>query len=64
MRELSIDTLLEEIPNKYILSIVSGKRFREILAGEKLLVNEKNNSTIKNVLLEILEGKIGVQDAE
>lgn len=62
MRELSIDTLLEEMPNKYVLAIVAGKRFREILAGEELMVNIEKNSTIKNVLLEILEGKIGVKD--
>jgi DNA-directed RNA polymerase subunit omega len=53
------DELIEKIPNKYILTIVAGKRGREILSGDKPLVKTSSKSTIVNtVFKEILNEKI------
>ena len=32
-QEITYDTLLEKIPNKYVLTIAAGKRVREIVNG-------------------------------
>lgn len=53
------DELIEKIPNKYILTIVAGKRGREILCGEKPMVKTSAKSTIvSTVFKEILNDKI------
>lgn len=35
-KEIIYDELLEKIPNKYILTIISGQRAREIGKGDQL----------------------------
>ena len=53
------DDVLKKIPNKYILTIVTGKRVRELTKGEAPLVKTKAKTTLVQIALkEVLEGKI------
>lgn len=60
MRErILFDDVLKKIPNKYILTIVTGKRVRELTKGEAPLVKTKAKTTLVQIALkEVLEGKI------
>lgn len=58
-QEITYDTLLEKIPNKYILTIAAGKRVREIVNGSPVLVKtSKKDTLVKKVFKEIVEGKL------
>lgn len=58
------DAALDKIPNKYTLTLVSGKRAREIGNGEACLVKTKPKaSKVEKALREILAGKIVVGSA-
>ena len=58
-QEITYDTLLEKIPNKYILTIASGKRVREIVNGVPVLVKtSKKDTLVRKVFKEIVEGKL------
>ncbi|TDT67925.1 DNA-directed RNA polymerase subunit omega [Hypnocyclicus thermotrophus] len=53
------DELIEKIPNKYILTIVAGRRGRNLLRGEKPVVKVGPKSTmVQTVFKEILKDKI------
>ena len=57
--EITYDELLEKIPNKYILTITTGKRMRELIKGKPLLVKaNKKDTLMKKVFKELVEGKI------
>ncbi len=66
---ITYDELLKKIPNKYILTIVSGNRARErakerIKRGDEpipLTKYEKKDTEMKKVFKEILAGKIGYE---
>lgn len=63
MKDIKFDDLLEKIPNKYILTLTAGKRAREILAGDKQLVETPEKTTIvRKVFLEIMHDKIGFEN--
>lgn len=63
---ITYDELLEKIPNKYILSIVSGERARErakerMEKGQEpraLTKYDKKDTEMKKVFQEIIDGKI------
>ncbi len=63
---ITYDELLEKIPNKYVLTIVSGERARErakerMETGEEpaaLTKCDKKDTEMKKVFKEILAGKI------
>lgn len=58
-QEITYDTLLEKIPNKYILTIAAGKRIREIVNGSPVLVKtSKKDTLVRKVFKEIVEGKL------
>ena len=58
-QEITYDTLLEKIPNKYVLTIAAGKRVREIVNGSPVLVKtSKKDTLVRKVLKEIVEGKL------
>ena len=64
-KEIIYDELLEKIPNKYILTIISGQRAREIGKGDQLLTKcSKKDTDVKKASREILDGKIGYEFAE
>ncbi|MBR8701921.1 DNA-directed RNA polymerase subunit omega [Fusobacterium sp. DD29] len=61
-KEIVYDELLERISNKYILTIVSGERAREIANGAPVLTKcSKKDTNVKKALREILDGKIGYE---
>lgn len=58
-QEITYDTLLEKIPNKYILTIAAGKRVREIVNGSPVLIKtSKKDTLVRKVFKEIVEGKL------
>lgn len=68
-KNIAYDELLDKIPNKYILTIVSGERARE-RAKERMETGseprpltkyEKKDTEMKKVFKEILAGKIGYE---
>jgi DNA-directed RNA polymerase subunit omega len=64
-KEILYDELLEKMPNKYILTIISGKRARELSRGEKVLTKYSQKDTfIKRVFREIDDGKINFTEEE
>lgn len=64
-QEITYDTLLERIPNKYILTITSGKRVRELVSGSPLLVkSSKKDTLVRKVFKEIVEGKLTYSEEE
>ncbi|WP_291259030.1 DNA-directed RNA polymerase subunit omega [Fusobacterium sp.] len=64
-KEIIYDELLEKIPNKYILTIVSGQRARQIGKGEPILTKySKKDTDVKKAFREILADKIGYEIAE
>lgn len=61
------DELLKKMPNKYVLTIVSGKRAREIGKGEEVLTKvSKKDTVVTKTFREILDNKItyGIQSEE
>lgn len=63
MADIKFDELLEKIPNKYLLTLVAGKRARDILAGEDPMVETPPKSTIvKKVFEEIMQDKLGYEN--
>lgn len=69
-KELNYDALLNQISNKYILTIVSGERAREI-ARERAQNNgemraltkyEKKDTDVRKVFREILDGRIAYEE--
>ena len=57
--EITYDNLLDQIPNKYVLTITTGKRMRELIKGKPLLIKaNKKDTLMKKVFKELTEGKI------
>lgn len=64
-KEIIYDELLEKIPNKYILTIVSGQRARQIGKGEPLLTKcNKKDTNVKRAFREIIADKISYEIVE
>ena len=60
MADILYDELLKKIPNKYVLTIIAGKRSRDIIAGAEPLVEKREKDTVvKTVFREIIQEKIG-----
>ena len=55
----SIDSLLEKIDNKYILTALVAKRARDIFSGDTPLVDEEFVNYVTTSVHEVNEGKIG-----
>lgn len=63
MREVVFDQLLKKIPNKYLLTVVAGKRAREIYSGEEPYVEcDPKDTVVNKVFKEILADMIVVED--
>lgn len=58
MMEPSIDELLKRIPNKYILTVLSAKRVRQITEELRFLRQIMTKDTLTMALEEIANGKI------
>lgn len=60
-KRILFDSLLERIPNKYELTIVTGKRVRKLSIDNKSLTNSKNQKTLVQIALkEVVDGRISV----
>lgn len=58
-KQIIYDDLLKKIPNKYILTKVSGMRAREIGNGSAVLTKySKKDTNIKKAFREILDDKV------
>ncbi|MBC2856294.1 MAG: DNA-directed RNA polymerase subunit omega [Cetobacterium sp.] len=58
-KNINYDELLEKIPNKYILTIIAGKRARDIGKGAPLLIKaNKKDTDVRKTFREIMEDKL------
>ncbi len=53
-----IETLLERVPNKYLLVMLAAKRARELRAGQLPLVDVDSQNPVTVALEEIAAGRI------
>lgn len=64
-KEILFDDLLKKIPNKYMLTLIAGKRAREIMGGaEPYCEVGAKDTLIRKVLIEIMDNQIGIEDGE
>lgn len=54
----SIVSLLEKVDNRYALVVVASKRARQLVAGEKKLVDIESNKPVTVAIQEIHDDKI------
>ena len=54
----SLDNLLKKVDSKYTLVILTSRRAREIVAGERPLVSSKSNKAVTIALEEIGADKV------
>lgn len=58
MKKITYDELIEQIPNKYILTIVAGERLRTLMVHEK----KNEHILVSQVLDEIKEGAVSYEN--
>ena len=58
MIDPSILDLLEKVDNRYALVVVASKRARQLVAGEKKLIDIDSNKPVTIAINEINQGKI------
>lgn len=56
-----LNTLLNQVDNKYTLAILAGKRAREIVSGSEPLVACKSTKPVTIALEEVAKGKVTFQ---
>lgn len=54
----SLDTLLQKVDSKYTLVVLTSRRAREIVAGDRPLVASKSNKAVTIALEEIGADKV------
>lgn len=54
----SIVSLLEKVENRYTLVVVASRRSRQLIAGEKKLVEIESEKPVTVAIHEIMEGKV------
>ena len=54
----SLDHLLKKVDSKYTLVVLTARRAREVVAGDRLLVNSKSNKAVTIALEEIGAEKV------
>ena len=60
MARITIEDALEQIPNRFQLTLCATYRARQLLQGHTPKVDAKNKPTVL-ALREIAEGKVGVE---
>lgn len=63
-KKITFDDLTSRIPNKYELTIVVGKRARDLGFQTTIGKNGEKETTIKRCFKEILAGRLVVGDVE
>jgi len=56
-----LESLMDKVDCKYTLVVFASRRARELMNGEKPLVESKSNKPVTVALEEIAQGKIGYQ---
>ena len=54
----SLDILVKKVDSKYTLVVLTARRAREVVAGDRLLVNSKSNKAVTIALEEIGAEKV------
>ena len=54
----SLDHLLKKVDSKYTLVVLTARRAREVVAGDRVLVNRKSNKAVTIALEEIGANKV------
>ena len=54
----SLDHLLKKVDSKYTLVVLTARRAREVVAGDRVLVNSKSNKAVTIALEEIGANKV------
>ncbi|MCX5773740.1 MAG: DNA-directed RNA polymerase subunit omega [Fusobacteria bacterium] len=57
-KKITYDELIQEIPNKYILTIITGERLRNLMVHEK----KNEHILVTQVLEEVKNGTITYED--
>ncbi|VBB09354.1 rna polymerase subunit omega/k/rpb6 [Lucifera butyrica] len=57
----TLDVLLKRVDCKYTLAVFAAKRAREIVKGDKLLIESQSDKPVTIALEEIANDKIGYQ---
>lgn len=58
MARVTVEDCLEQVPNRFLLTIVAAKRAKQLYKGSQPLVTSKRNKNIVLSLREIAEGKV------
>jgi DNA-directed RNA polymerase subunit omega len=56
-----LDVLMEKVDCKYTLAVLAAKRAREIMSGDRPLIESRSNKPVTIALDEIAQDKIGYQ---
>ena len=54
----SLDHLLKKVDSKYTLVVLTARRARKVVAGDRVLVNSKSNKAVTIALEEIGANKV------
>ena len=57
MARVTVEDCLEKIPNRFELSVVVSKRVKQLIRGDKALVDSKNKAVV-TALREVAAGKV------
>ncbi len=59
MARITVEDCLEQIPNRFLLAMVSAKRAKQLYKGSQPLIeNKSNNKKIVVALREVAAGKV------
>lgn len=64
MIQPSINELLKNTENKYVLTVLAAKRARELVDGSPRLTQAPTNKSVSLALCEIGEGRVWAQEEE
>lgn len=57
----SLDHLLKKVDSKYTLVVLTAKRAREVVAGDRVLVSSRSNKAVTIALEEIGANKVSFE---
>jgi len=59
MARITVEDCLQEVPNRFLLTMVAAKRVKQLYKGaQPLIENKSNNRKVVLALREIADGKI------
>lgn len=63
MARITVEDCLEEVPNRFVLTLMAAKRARQLFRGAKPLV-DSDNRPIVVALREIAAGKVKMEEKD